>query len=183
MKTSYIPRRQTCAHEPRRLLAVCFPPFVVLPSRRIEMTKSIALLAITLLMMASSEAQERTHNPCRLRFAVVEDSHRDHSGAWPEDAKKWWAKDGKKKFPGFCETTSHDADFVIAWLKKQSTETSSRPKLDGSWPRGSSPAFAAVDCYTSPGETMCSPGPDGQLTCSTTPPQTTCTTRYQPEAL
>lgn len=120
------------------------------------MAKSIAPLAITLLFALSGEARERKEYPCRLRFAVVEDSSRDNLGVWPEDAKKWWSEEGKKKFPELCETTSQGADFVIAWLRKQSTETHSRQIRDEPW---TYERLHNNDCDTSPSQTTCTPQP------------------------
>ncbi|MBK5290188.1 MAG: hypothetical protein JJE04_00655 [Acidobacteriia bacterium] len=140
------------------------------------MPKSIAFLAITLLFMGSGEAQQGKEDPCRLRFAVAEGNSRDRWGVWPEDARKWWSEEGGKKFPELCETTSQGADFVIEWLRKQSTEERYRPKGDQAWP-----AAPAYDCDTRPGETVCHAGPNEQLICSTGPPKTTCT--YRPAEL
>lgn len=134
------------------------------------MYKSVTLLVITLSLLPAA-AQQKTESSCRFRFFVTERTAVEHAGTWPEDARTWWDGDGKKKFPELCETTSHDANFVIAWLRKRSRETYSRPKSADSFS-----AFPANDCYTIPGETTCYPtGPDGQVTCYTSPPQTICT--------
>jgi len=149
--------------------------------RGAEMPKSIALLALTLLFVSTGVAQEQKRSACRFRFAVAERIGHDRWGVWPEDARKWWSEEGKKKFPELCETTSQDADFVIAWLRKQSTETHTRPKRDETWIYGPFPTLPANDCYTIPGQTTCYTGLDGQTICETSPSQTICTP--QPVAL
>ena len=126
------------------------------------------------LLVSAGAAQEQKRSVCRFRFVVTERIGHNRWGAWPEDAIEWWAEEGNTKFPELCEATSQDADFVIAWLRTQRTETYSRPKRDDPWSDG---RFPAGDCYTTPGQTTCSPGPDGSLSCYTSPPETVCTPR------
>ncbi len=119
------------------------------------MPKSIALLAITFLLVPAGFAQEKKESMCRFRFAVAERIGLDRRGVWPEDERKWWDKDGRKKFPELCEAASQDADFVIAWEKRQTTEKY------GVLRQEDTPAYGFLRpgyCYAGPnGETNCEP--------------------------
>ena len=120
------------------------------------MPKSIALLAVTLLFITTGAAQEKKESTCRFRFAVSERNGFGRLEAWPEDARQWWSKDGKKKFPELCEAASQEADFVIAWGRKQATEKYRVPRHEDTPTYGWS--SANVDCYTgTDGETFCRP--------------------------
>ena len=83
------------------------------------MRKLVSLFAVAVFFATTVAAQDPQESPCRLRFAVAEKY--DRWGVWPDDARQWWAKDGKKKFPELCEAAFEDADFGIAWEKTWTT--------------------------------------------------------------
>ena len=83
------------------------------------MYKLISLLALPVFFVGTVAAQGQPESPCRLRFAVAE--KHGQSAVWPDDARQWWVKDGKKKFPELCEVAFEDADFAIAWEKTWTT--------------------------------------------------------------
>lgn len=103
------------------------------------MHRRIAWLAVTFLFIPSGIAQEQQQPACRVRFAVVQRQDtgtfkvrpdgEDTWGRWPEDARKWWVKDGNKKFADFCEAARNDADFVVAWERMSTT----RKVAEGIW--------------------------------------------------
>ena len=100
------------------------------------MHRLIASFVITFLFVPSGIAQEQPDTHCRGRFAVVQKQDtgtfkvqpddRDSWGQWPEDARQWWTKDGKRKFPDLCEAAKSDAEFVVAWEKEPITKRVSR---------------------------------------------------------
>ena len=77
------------------------------------MHKLISMFAVPVFFLTTVAAQGQQESPCGLRFAVAEKD--DGWGVWPDDARQWWAKDGKKKFPELCEAAREHADFVVAW--------------------------------------------------------------------
>lgn len=95
------------------------------------MHRLIASLALTFLFISSGIAREQQQPACRVRFAVVQrqdtgtlkvrPDDEDTWGRWPEDARKWWVKDGNRKFPDLCEAARIDADFVVAWERMATT--------------------------------------------------------------
>ena len=83
----------------------------------------LSLVALAVFATTVS-AQAPTELSCRWRFAVVQqtDSVLDLPEVWPSDAKEWWAKEGIQKFPELCEAARHDADFIVVWRRKWTTE-------------------------------------------------------------
>ena len=63
---------------------------------RKELGNPIALLAIALIFLSTTAAQER-EPACRFRFAVAEQIRPGRWGVWPEDARKWWGEEGRRK--------------------------------------------------------------------------------------
>ena len=126
----------------------------------IRLGKPIVFLATALLFLSTGAAQEKKESACRFRFAVAERTRLDRRGEWPEDARKWWSEEGKRKFPELCEVDSQDTDFVIAWLRKQSTEKYSQPKPDA-WLYGRLPSHPVDSCGTGPDDKLiiCTPQP------------------------
>ena len=106
------------------------------------MYKLISLLALPVFFVGTVAAQGQPESPCRLRFAVAE--KHGQSAVWPDDARQWWVKDGKKKFPELCEAAFEDADFAIAWEKTWITVKYFEPV----WTRETQPSFRQ-DCFPS----------------------------------
>ena len=120
------------------------------------MYKLTLLLAVSILSITTGSAQAQKESPCSLRFAVAEKSGSgaDRWGAWPEDATKWWVKDGKKKFPELCEANREDADFVITWQRDQTTQKSIQTPIPTS-------EVYSTDHFEYRDDAICYPDPNG----------------------
>lgn len=136
---------------------------------RMPWTKPALLLAALLVLVSGAAADPL----CRVRFAVAEAAPRMW-GRWPEDARTWWNSAGQKKFPGLCETSAEEADFVIEWRSQLSPRQYSLPKRDGSWTRMADPI---LDCSQGPLQTTCYTGANGQEVCYTALGPPICTAR------
>ena len=110
------------------------------------MFKLISVLALPFLIVVPGFAQTKMESTECLRFAVVEKwgSMSENWGVWPEDATNWWREDGKKKFPELCEKSRGEADFVLVWQRKWTTERHSVMKLQDMQPFG--PRQSEWDC-------------------------------------
>ncbi len=71
---------------------------------------------------------------------------------WPEGAKEWWDKTGKKNFPELCEADRKEADFVIAWQRDRTTQKSIQTVNAGSEVRWMDHIEyrEGADCYPDP---------------------------------
>lgn len=96
------------------------------------MHKLTLSLVVLVLIATTVSAQAQKESPCRLRFALAEKTALDRPGVWPDDAIRWGAKDGKKKFPELCEASPEDADFVLAGERNRLTKEYSVPVGSGS---------------------------------------------------
>ena len=123
------------------------------------MFKLISVLALSFLFIAGGSAQAQKESPCRLRFAVAEKTALDRPGVWPADAIRWWAKDGKKKFPELCEVVREGADFVLVWQRGWTTERHSVMKSES--PQTYGPPQPEWNCTT---------GLNGEEHCTLVPP-------------
>ena len=113
------------------------------------------LLAVTFLLASPGFAQVRKGTPSCLHFAVRE-SGSESWGIWPEDARKWWAKEAQDKFPELCEASPGNAEFVLEWQREWKWKTQ---------------MHSAIGTQTYPPQVdwVCLSGPNGEEQCRPVP--------------
>lgn len=96
----------------------------------------MTLLTSLIQAILAQDGKNKT-SACRVRIQVVGFNWENPSSTTPDSLSynqlRWWLKDGQKKFPKVCLTTSHEkADYVFYWAEtvETSTYTYRAPKVE-----------------------------------------------------
>lgn len=81
-------------------------------------------LPLALIFVAGVSAQDTCRVKIRIAAFKWDNANEIKKGFISPNQTEWWLKEGQKKFPGICITTTDgDADYVVAWTATESADT------------------------------------------------------------